>query len=114
MEAKYSSEKLAHIQRTVRCYVQEYSRTFGITCVSCGLVGSPVRAGQSVTQHFTAMRYLLGILFIARKGRSTRMVLIADRFMFSTFKQYSKALKQTDGSTVRLCGIKSPLIGNVA
>jgi hypothetical protein len=41
-------------------------------------------------------RNSLGILLIALSGRSTRIVLIAERFMFSTFKQYSKALKQTN------------------
>jgi hypothetical protein len=58
--------------------------------------------------------YLLGILFIARRGLRTRIVLIADRFIFSTFKQYSKALKQTDGSTVRLGSIANPLASNRA
>jgi len=41
----------------------------------------------------------LGILLIALSGRSTRIVLIAERFMFSTFKQYSKALKQANKRT---------------
>lgn len=37
--------------------------------------------------------YLLGILLMARRGLRTLIVLIADKFMFSTFKQYSRALK---------------------
>ena len=41
---------------------------------------------------FQAKVHLLGILLMARRGLRTRIVLIADRFMFSTFKQYSKAL----------------------
>ena len=35
---------------------------------------------------------LLGILFIARRGLSTLTVLMADRFNFSTSRQYSRAL----------------------
>lgn len=36
---------------------------------------------------------LLGILFIARNGLRTRIVRIADKFIFPTSKQYSKALE---------------------
>lgn len=37
--------------------------------------------------------YLLGIRLIARNGLNTLIVRIADRFMFSIFRQYSKALQ---------------------
>lgn len=37
--------------------------------------------------------YLLGIRLIALSGLSTRIVRMAEKFMFSTFKQYSRALK---------------------
>lgn len=36
--------------------------------------------------------YLLGILLIALSGLRTRIVLIADRLMLPTSRQYSKAL----------------------
>lgn len=38
-------------------------------------------------------RYLLGIRLIARNGLNTLIVRMADRFIFSTFRQYSKALQ---------------------
>lgn len=38
--------------------------------------------------------YLLGILLIALSGLRTRIVLIADRLMLPTSRQYSKALKK--------------------
>jgi len=37
--------------------------------------------------------YSLGIRLMALSGLSTLIVRIAEKFMFSTFKQYSKALK---------------------
>ena len=43
---------------------------------------------------FIENAYSLGILLMARRGLRTLIVLIADKFMFSTFKQYSKALEQ--------------------
>lgn len=39
--------------------------------------------------------YLLGILLMARNGLSTLIVLIADRFIFSTLRQYSNAPART-------------------
>jgi len=40
-------------------------------------------------------RYLLGIRLIARNGLNTLIVRMADRFIFSTFRQYSKALQSS-------------------
>ena len=37
--------------------------------------------------------YLLGILLIARRGRSTRIVRIADKLKFSVSRPYSNVLK---------------------
>lgn len=34
--------------------------------------------------------------FIARSGLKTLIVLIADKFLFSTLRQYSKALKKKE------------------
>ena len=39
--------------------------------------------------------YSLGILLMARKGRNTRIVLMADRFILPTSRQYSTALENT-------------------
>lgn len=39
--------------------------------------------------------YLLGIRFMARNGRKTRIVRIAVKFKFSMFKQYSSAPDST-------------------
>ena len=39
------------------------------------------------------MRLLLGTLLIARNGRSTRIVRIAVRFIFSMFIAYSNSLQ---------------------
>lgn len=39
--------------------------------------------------------YLLGILLIALKGLKTRIVLIAEKFMFTSFKKYSNAPANT-------------------
>ena len=39
------------------------------------------------------MGNLLGIRLMALRGRKTRMVRIADRFMFSKSRQYSTALR---------------------
>lgn len=39
--------------------------------------------------------YLLGILFIALRGRKTLIVLIAERLRFSLSTPYSTALKKT-------------------
>lgn len=36
--------------------------------------------------------YSLGIRLMARNGLSTRIVRMAEKFIFSTFKQYSRAL----------------------
>lgn len=44
---------------------------------------------------YTVMLNSLGILLIARNGRSTRIVLMADRLRFSVSTTYSTALKHT-------------------
>ena len=44
--------------------------------------------------------FLLGIRLIARRGRRTRNVRIADKLMFSAWTQYSTALKASNTSLI--------------
>lgn len=67
-----------------------------------------------------ALTYLLGIRLIARNGLKTLIVRMADRFIFSTFRQYSKALNneiQTEIPSLKLafhllkpCNVSQPFV----
>jgi hypothetical protein len=52
---------------------------------------------------------LLGILLMALSGLRTLTVRIADRFNFSTSRQYSRALKQKVKFSLAICCIPGPL-----